>query len=40
MACTIENGRLTKVASLTDRARLSKIDLPMRALEASRSIVR
>jgi RNA polymerase sigma-70 factor (ECF subfamily) len=27
MACTVENGRMTKISSLTDRARLSRIDI-------------
>ncbi|MFI1995588.1 sigma-70 family RNA polymerase sigma factor [Actinoplanes sp. NPDC020271] len=28
MACTVENGRMTRIASLTDRTRLARIDVP------------
>jgi RNA polymerase sigma-70 factor (ECF subfamily) len=28
MSCFVENGRMTKIVSLTDRARLARIDLP------------
>jgi RNA polymerase sigma-70 factor (ECF subfamily) len=28
MACTVENGRMTKIASLADRSRLDRLDLP------------
>lgn len=31
MACTVENGRMTKIASLTDRSRLDVLDLPPRS---------
>lgn len=33
MACTVENGRMTRIVSFTDRARLSQIDLQMPAVE-------
>ncbi len=33
MACTVENGRMTKISSLTDRARLSRIDIPRPGVE-------
>lgn len=30
MVCTVEDGRMTKIASLTDRSRLGRLDLPPR----------
>lgn len=35
MACTIEDGRMTRIASLADRARLERLDLPPREPEES-----
>lgn len=34
MACTVEKGRMTKIVSFTDRARLNRLDLPGPAPEA------
>lgn len=35
MACTVEGGRMTRIASLTDRVRLERLDLPPREPEVS-----
>ena len=36
MACTVENGRMTRIVSFTDRSRLRQIDLPVPTVEPSR----